>query len=86
MRKPINLHKDEDVTLLINECKNVMLSIDAFNHPSESFLLIRSAVATALIIYCARRGGEPVRLQLYQWHQAVDGEWIAKDDFPEDFL
>ena len=51
-----------------------MLSIDAFKHPAESFVLIRSAVATALIIFCARRGGEPVRLQLYQWHEAVDGD------------
>jgi len=30
-------------------------------------------------------GGEPVRLQLYQWIEAITGEWVSKGDLPEDF-
>ena len=85
LRKPINLPKDDDVRLLIDECKSIMQSIDAYDHPADSFVNIRSATATALIIFCARRGGEPVRLQLYQWHEAINGEWVIKEDLPDDF-
>ena len=85
LRKPINLPKDDDVRLLIDECKSIMGSIDIFDHPADAFVQIRSATATALIIFCARRGGEPVRLQIYQWLEAVNGEWVQQQDLPEDF-
>ena len=85
LRKPINMPKDDDVQALMVECRNIMSSIDRLNIPSEEFVKIRSAVATYLIIFCARRGGEPVRLQLYQWDEAVKGEWTANKDIPEDF-
>ena len=62
-----------------------MNSIDVYTHPSESFVTIRSATATCLIIFCARRGGEPVRLQLYQWTEALNGEWVDKEDLPNNF-
>lgn len=39
----------------------------------------------ALTIFCARRGGEPARLQIYQWHEAVNGKWIIKEDLPDEF-
>jgi len=85
LRKPLNLPKNDDVNLLITECKNIMENIDVFEHPSKSFCIVRSATATFLTIFCARRGGEPVWLQLYQWKEAVTGEWIDKDDLPNDF-
>ena len=34
---------------------------------------------------CARRGGEPVRLQLYQWQEALNGEWIDREELPDEF-
>ena len=85
VRKPINLPKDEDAAMLMEECKVIMNSIDAFAYPSDLFTNVRAAVATALIIFNARRGGEPVRLQLFQWQEAINGEWVDKDDVPNDF-
>ena len=85
LRKPINLPKDEDVAMLMEECKVIMNLIDAFAYPSDLFTNVRAAVATALIIFNARRGGEPVPLQLFQWQEAINGEWVDKDEVPNDF-
>ncbi|XP_065682293.1 uncharacterized protein LOC136095516 [Hydra vulgaris] len=85
LRKPINLPNDADVILLFEECKAIMLSIDLYEHPLSNYVKIRSATATYLIIFNARRGGEPVRLQIYQWTEAVNGEWVIKGDLPKDF-
>ena len=65
-KKPIKLPKDDDVRLM-DECSLILNSIDPFDYPSQSFVAVRSATATSLIIFWARRCGEPVRLQLYQW-------------------
>ncbi|XP_065681675.1 uncharacterized protein LOC124811063 isoform X2 [Hydra vulgaris] len=85
LRKPINLPNEADVQLLIEECNKIMNSIDDFQHPCESFVTIRSATATCLTIFNARRGGEPVRLHLFQWNEALNGEWMDKQDLPEEF-
>ena len=85
LRKPIKLPKDDDVRLLMDECSLILNSTDPFDYPSRSFVAVRSATPTCLIIFCARRGGEPVRLQLYQWEVALKGEWIDKDDLPDEF-
>ena len=61
-----------------------MNSIDIFDFNATSYVLVRSAVATSLIIFNARRGGEPVRLRLKQWEEALKGEWIEKVVEPED--
>ena len=50
--------------MLLKECKNIPSSADQFAHPSDSFTVIRFAAATLLITFCARKGGEPARLQL----------------------
>ena len=84
-RKPIHLPKDDDVKMLIDECKAIMSSINHFDHPSGCFIDIRSATATTVIIFNARRGGEPVRLQIYRWHEALNCEWVDRHDVPEDF-
>ena len=81
-KKPISLPKDQDVNSLLEECKKIMCSINEFDHPSNSFVNIRSATATFLTIFNARRGGEPVRLQIYQWKEALRGEWVEKADAP----
>nr|XP_047142833.1 uncharacterized protein LOC124817083 [Hydra vulgaris] len=79
LQKPINL-PNEDVQLLIEECNKIMNSIDDFQHPCESFVTIRSATATCLTIFNARRGGEPVRLHLFLWNEALN-----KQNLPEEF-
>ena len=85
LRKPIELPKDDDVRRLMDECRLILNSTDPVDYPSKSFVAVRSATATCLIIFCARQGGEPVRLQLYQWEVALKGEWIDKDDLPDEF-
>ncbi|XP_057292356.1 uncharacterized protein LOC130616083 [Hydractinia symbiolongicarpus] len=85
LRKPVNLPEEDDVNMLMSESKKIMSSIDVFDHPANFFVDIRSATATTLIIFCARRGGEPVRLQLYQWQEALRGDWVDKEDLPEGF-
>ena len=85
LRKPVNLPKEDEISMLMEECKKIMNSIDVYDYPSQSFVDIRSATVTSLIIFNARRGGEPVRMQLYQWEEALHGEWVEKDDLPEDF-
>jgi len=47
------LPKNDDVEALMIECTNTIASIDVFKH--DDFARIRSAAATYLIIFCARR-------------------------------
>jgi len=62
-----------------------MASSSTLDFPTESFTTVRSSVATYLIIFNGRRGGEPVRLQLEQWDEALKGDWVDKCDLPGDF-
>ena len=84
LRKAVNLPRDEDVQKLVDKCHKIMNSIDIFDFNATSYVLVRSAVATSLIIFNARRGGEPVRLRLKQWEEALKGEWMDKVVEPED--
>ena len=59
-----------------------MTSINVFNAFSEQFVTVRAATATYLIVFNARRGGEPVRLLISQWEEALKGEWT--DHLPDD--
>lgn len=64
LSKPMNLPKDEDVSLLTDdECYSIMSFLNAFEYPSDTFVSLRTVVATVLIIFNARRGREPVHLQ-----------------------
>ena len=85
LRKPVTLPKDDDVQLLLTECHSITASLDPLLYPVDEYVKVRSAVATFLIIFCARRGGEPVRLQLFQWDEAVNGDWLSREDIPEEF-
>ena len=58
LRKPVNLPKDDDIKMLMEECTKIM-SVDVFDYPHHSFVNIRSATATCLIIFNVRRGREP---------------------------
>ena len=71
--------------MLMDECCLILKSIDLYHHSPDSFLLFRSAVITILILFCPRRGDEPVSLELYQREEAIDGKWMAKENLPDDF-
>lgn len=83
-RKPVNLPSNDDVEMLLKECKSIMNNIDQFELTSEVFLKVRSATVTTLIIFNARRGGEPVRLTIKQWEEALSGEWVDESDQSDD--
>ena len=86
LRKPIHLPKDEDIRLLMEECISIMEAVDVFKvQDTDVFVRIRAAAATFLIIFNARRGGEPVRLFKVQWQEALDFVWIDQDDLPEEY-
>jgi hypothetical protein len=40
---------------------------------------LRNALCARLTLYNARRGGEPSRLRLDQWNDAVEERWIDKE-------
>ena len=61
LRKPVNLPKDDEIKMLMEECTKI-ISVDVFDYPHDSFVNFRSATVTCLIIFNARRGRESVRL------------------------
>jgi len=83
-RKSKNLPNDDDVQMLLSECEEVMKSADVLDISSANFVPVRAATATYLIIFNARRGGEPPRLVIRQWEEAVNGEWMDEVPSGED--
>ena len=73
--KAKDLPSNEDVRLLMNGCEEVMKSIDVMDIHSSNFIPVRAATSTYLIIFNARRGGEPLRLLMNQCDEALKGEW-----------
>lgn len=72
------------VTLLLKKRrKNLFEPIDENDYPASSFTNGQSALVTILIIFCACRGAELVRLQMYQWYEAKNGDWNDERDLLE---
>ena len=69
-KKPNTLPKEDDMKMLMAECTNVMENINIMDFGNE-FINVRAATATYLIMFNARRGGEPVRLLISQWQEAL---------------
>ena len=85
VRKPKVFPKQDDVNLLLDEYELIMKSIDTYDFPADNYISVRSAVAASLVIFNARRGAEPVRLQISQWIEALNGEWIEREESLHDF-
>ncbi|XP_066936229.1 uncharacterized protein, partial [Clytia hemisphaerica] len=85
LRKPVQLPKEEDVQLLLQECDLIMEKVDPYNLKvtDASYCQLRSAVVTCLIVFNARRGGEPGRLSINQWNEALKGEWVDREENQE---
>ena len=75
-KKPNTLPKNEDVKLLMEECIKVMSNIDVMDFANE-YIDVRAATATYLIMFNARRGGEPVRLLISQWEEALQVNFLS---------
>lgn len=85
-RKGICLPKEEDVSLVMNECISVMQKTSFLDF--DAFCSIRAATISYLTLHNARRGGEPVRLFIKQWQEALDGHWNSRkpSDCPNECL
>jgi hypothetical protein len=82
LRRPEQLPLEEDVTKLRNytTTKIVELVGDKFSHPASwdvgNYTKLRSVLISRLTLYNARRGGEPSRLLVSEWNDAVNNVWL----------
>lgn len=87
-RKPGNLPEENVIEELNSYLKGVTATdYIVYKLPSTIFIEVRDAACARLTIYNGRRGGEPARLYIYQWKEAVDGIWIrpaARDLYKEE--
>ena len=51
----------------------------SFEHPKAIFIEVRDAACARLTIYNGRRGGEPAHLFIYQWKEALNGDWLRPE-------
>lgn len=79
-RKPANLPSNE----IVSDLKMYLTQVTKrkkfiFKIPSDVFVDVRDAACTRLTVYNGRRGGEPARLFIYQWNEALDGVWLREE-------
>ena len=80
-KKAISLPKEDDVDMIYNECYTTIENMDAYKFTGETeFVEIRTATCTPLMLFNARRGGEPPRLVMSQWLEALNGDWVDEED------
>ncbi|KAJ8018484.1 hypothetical protein HOLleu_43501 [Holothuria leucospilota] len=79
LRKPAALPLEEDVTKLRNFILSVIKNMMTDNFivwDSNNFRRLRDMVVARLTLFNARRGGEPCRLSIEEWREAMADEWI----------
>ena len=79
-RRPDSLPKEDDVKELNGYFKK-SLSVEGLcsQYPGLIFVSVRDALCGRLTIYNGRRCGEPARLLLYQWNEALAGVWLRSE-------
>ena len=79
LRKPQEMPNEEDLRKLKDFIVTQMtkLSGDAYKMwDLHDFVFMRNLIVSRLTIFNARRGGEPARLTLKEWKDAMDNVWI----------
>lgn len=79
LRKPSELPLDEDVAKVRQyTCTTIQIIMDDPYLPwsSSKFIELRDLVVCRLTIFNARRGGEPARLTIKEWQDAMNGLWV----------
>ena len=77
LRRPSELPVETDLTLVRNYCisqMNEMVSDQYRKFSVTEFNRLRAVVVTRLTVFNARRGGEPARLKLQKFQDAVRNE------------
>ncbi|XP_057317070.1 uncharacterized protein LOC130661123 [Hydractinia symbiolongicarpus] len=79
-QKPGNLPTNETVEQRTTYLRNLTSKEKlAYELPAEIYVDVRDAVCARLTMYNGRRGGEPARLFIYQWKEAIDGTWLCSE-------
>ena len=76
--KPVALPLEEDLFILRQYS---ITQIEQFNDPylhwsSTSYVQLRNLILTRLLLFNARRGEEPSRMNVSDWHNAKEVQWI----------
>ncbi|XP_070191728.1 uncharacterized protein [Littorina saxatilis] len=80
LRKPTDMPMEEDIVKLrefiASEIKILAEPGSYEFFDSNSFVRLRNLLIARLTLFNARRGGEPARLTLTDWQDAMDGVWV----------
>jgi hypothetical protein len=79
LRRPVRLPNEKEIEKLRYFTKNVIerLSEDIYQTLDYTkFCQLRDAVICRLTLFNARRGGEPSRMTIKDWEDALEGAWI----------
>ena len=78
LRKPLAMPDEDDISLLKNFITNELNKLTEKYElwDSHQFVKVRNLVVARLTMFNARRGGEPARLTLNEWKEAMEGSWI----------
>ena len=79
LRKPQQMPNEEDIMKVRQYSIDVVkkfTSDDYIHFEGHEFKELRDAVVCRLTLFNARRGGEPSRMQLKEWEDAVSNAWV----------
>lgn len=86
LRKPNQLPLEEDVQNVRNHVLERIgaITTDSFNFwDKHTYVEVRDCCCSRLTLFNARRGGEPARLLLTEFKEAVDGVWLDRERLDE---
>jgi len=79
LRRPENLPREEDCQQLRDYTLRRIAELTSDEYHvwnAAEYCELRDLVLSRLTLFNARRGGEPARLTLSEWQEAVDGQWL----------
>lgn len=81
LRRPANLPKESDCQLLRDYCVQRVAKLTHEFHliDKTEYVELRDLIVSRLILFNARRGGEPARLTIEEWHEAEQGTWLNSE-------
>lgn len=81
LRKPAAMPLEEDIETfrkyLLQEMENGMAQFDVWD--KHTFIFMRNIILARVTMFNARRGGEPSRLTLAEWKDAISDAWIDQN-------
>ena len=81
LRKPQRLPEKDDIVKLKDTTVDVINSVCQKGYDileTKDYNLLRNAVVSRLTLHNARRGGEPCRMTIKEWDDAMQDVWVDK--------